>query len=637
MAADSPSGKLAVILHADVAGSTRLVQIDEQIAHQRIQEIFHRLGEMVSAYHGRVLELRGDALLAEFERASDAVSAALAFQAESSEYNNSLEDEIKPIVRIGISMGEVIIADGTMTGEGVVLAQRLEQLADPGTIVIQGAAYETVPGRYPFDFVNLGELEVKGFEETVRAFKVTLRQGDDLPPSELPVRKAGRNRIFGIAVVLLLTLITIMLLRSWQVENGPLIGGKESAVQSAKASLIVLPFNNLSDDSNQAYLAQGITEDITTDLSRIRGLFVVSRNTAFTYQNKVIDPKQISNELGVTYLLEGSIRRVDDLLRINVQLIDGKSGGHLWANRYDGSTDDVLVFQDNVIENIVSALSLKLDIERGKQIAATETTNPKAYDAFLRGWAHFRLRTPENYAEATRHFKRAIELDPDYSRAHAALASTYWEGWERWWHEPLGFEEWIGPRQEAERYLEIALKNPTALAHQVASEVRRQESRHKDMVREAETAVQLDPNDPNSYVALTWALALTGKPEEALTAVDRALALDPHHPAFYLYLKGFVKFMLKEYEVAADLLERALELNPDNFSAKNILIPTYAYLGKLDASKEQLASHPLPLSIDWVGYYWRYKEPRDWEHLAKGLRLAGVPDVATELPKPPKD
>ena len=637
MAADRPSGKLAVILHADVAGSTKLVQIDEQIAHQRIQEIFHRLGEMVSAYHGRVLELRGDALLAEFERASDAVSAALAFQADSYEYNNSLEDEIKPIVRIGISMGEVIIADGTMTGEGVVLAQRLEQLADPGTIVIQGAAYETVPGRYPFEFINLGEHEIKGFEETVRAFKVTLRQGDELPPSEQHHRKTGRNRIFVIAAVLLLTLITIVLSRSWQNENGPLIGGKESAAQSAKASLIVLPFNNLSNDSNQAYLAQGITEDITTDLSRIRELFVVSRNLAFTYQDKIIDPKQISNELGVAYLLEGSIRRVDDLLRINVQLIDGKSGGHLWANRYDGSTDDILVFQDNVIENIVSALSLKLDVERGKQIAATETTNPKAYDAFLRGWANFRLRTPENYAEASKHFKRAIELDPDYSRAHAALASTYWEGWERWWHEPLGFEEWLGPRQEAERYLEIALKNPTALAHQVASEVRRQESRHADMVREAETAVQLDPNDPNSYVALTWALALTGKPEEALTAVDRALALDPHHPAFYLYLKGFVKFMLKEYDVAADLLERALELNPANFSAKNILIPTYAYLGKLDAAKEQLASHPLPLSIDWVGYYWRYKEPSDWEHLAEGLRLAGVPDVATQLPKPPKD
>jgi tetratricopeptide (TPR) repeat protein len=246
-------------------------------------------------------------------------------------------------------------------------------------------------------------------------------------------------------------------------------------------------------------------------------------------------------------------------------------------------------------------------------------------------------RTPDDYAEAATHFKRAVSLDPEYSRAYAALAATYWEGWERWWYRQLGFEEWMGPRNEAEKYLEIALRKPTALAHQVASEVRRQQDRHADMVHEAETAVQLDPNDPNSYVGLSLALLLDGNAEGALMAADRAINLDPQNPAYYLYLKGMAQFSLEQYEQAAEFLERALELNPANFSPNNFLIPTYARLGRIDAARERVTKHPLPISIDWMKYYYRFRRPEDWIRFADGLRLAGVPDVATKLPPPPED
>jgi TolB-like protein/class 3 adenylate cyclase/Flp pilus assembly protein TadD len=633
-ASGQPSRKLAVILHADVSGSTELVQREELLAHARIQDTFQRFGATIGKYHGKVRELRGDALLGEFERASDAVTAALAFQTDQTRYLSGLDDCIQPRVRVGIAMGEVIVADGTITGTGVVLAQRIEQLTRPGGVGIQGAAYETIPGRFPFTYKNLGEHQVKGFENPVRLFEAELKEDTTLPAPSPPAKRPSRTELTVMAAAILLIGVALALYQPWHVVEAPAVGARPDP---AKASIIVLPFSNLSGEANQAYFSRGITEDITTDLSRITGLFVIARNTAFTYEAMAVDTQQISKDLGVKYVLEGSVRRVGDRLRINVQLIDGATGGHLWANRYDGSTDDVLEFQDKVIESVVSTLSLKLDVNQESRLFSLETDNPKAYDAFLQGWSHFLNRTPEDYAEAIVHFKRAVALDRDYSRAYAALAATYWEGWERWWYKQLGFDEWIGPRREAEKYLAIAMQNPTAMAHQVASEVARQEDRHTDMVREAKAAVHLDPNDPNSYIGLTLALMLDGDAEGALEAVSRAMVLDPHYPAYYLYLKGMAYFSRKNYAKATEYLERALERNPKNFSANNFLIPAYAYLGRIEDAEERVAWHPVPLSLDWMKYYYRYKNEQDWEHFAEGLRLAGVPEVATKVFRPPED
>jgi TolB-like protein/class 3 adenylate cyclase len=631
------TGRLAVILHADVAGSTALVQQNEQLAHERIQATFQRFGATIGKYHGYVRELRGDALLGEFERASDAVTAALAFQADQARYTAGIDDGIKPEVRVGIAMGEVIVADDTITGAGVVLAQRIEQLTEPGGVGIQGAAYETIPGRFPFEYESLGEHEVKGFDNPVRLFSASLKQDTDIPPPSPRTRRA-RGVAFALAALIVIAIGAGLLWLKPRLEDSRSSWIDSSLTPSADtASVVVLPFDNLSGDASQKYLADGITEDITTDLSRVPNLFVIARNSAFAYQDKTIDPKEVSRDLGVRYVLEGSVRRVGDLLRINVQLIDGKSGGHLWANRYDGTTDKIFEFQDSVIENVVSSLSLKLDADRHNRFAQSETTNPDAYDAFLQGWAHYVQRTPADYVEAASHFKHAVALDPEYSRAYAALAATYWEGWERWWYKQLGFDEWNGPREEAVKYLETAMMKPTALAHQVASEVYRQQDRHADMVREANAAVQMDPNDPFSYVALSLALLLDGDAEGALEAADRALILDPQNPAYYLYLKGMASFSLERYEQAADYLERAMKLNPANFSANNFLIPTYAHLGRIDAAKERVAKHPLPMSLDWMAYSYRFKNPEDWARYAEGMHLAGVPDVATKLPRPPED
>ena len=308
MGRDQLSRKLAVILHADVVGSTSLVQQDETLAHKRIQATFHQFSETISSYGGVTHELRGDALVAEFDRASDAVPAALAFQILNGEFNARLNDDIQPQLRIGISLGEVIIADNTITGAGVVLAQRLEQLADSGGIVVQGAVSETVPTRMPFDFESLGEQKLKGFELPVRAFAVSLKSGESVPLPEPNANKLDK---------------TVPL--------------NESSVQSVtteigKPSIAVLPFNNMSGDEEQEYFSDGMTEDMITELSRFHDLFVIARHSSFAFKNQAFDIVDIGNKLGVQYLVEGSVRKSSGHVRITAQLIEVATGSGIQRN-----------------------------------------------------------------------------------------------------------------------------------------------------------------------------------------------------------------------------------------------------------------------------------------------------------------
>ena len=313
MEKDQLSRKLAVILHADVVGSTALVQKNETLAHERIQSAFENFSEIIKAYGGIAREIRGDALVAEFDRASDAVAAALAFQIINGEFNSTLIDDIQPQLRIGISLGEVIIADNTITGAGVVLAQRLEQLAEPGGAVVQGSVSETVPSRMPFEFEGLGEQMVKGFDQPVRAFIATLKSGEKPPaPDE-------------------------MVSASEATPSGPQIPDEPS--------IAVLPFTNMSNDPEQEYFSDGITEDIITALSKISSMLVIARNSTFIYKGKAVDVKQVGRDQGVRYVLEGGVRKAGNRVRITAQLIDTTTGQHRWAERYDRNMEDIFAVQ----------------------------------------------------------------------------------------------------------------------------------------------------------------------------------------------------------------------------------------------------------------------------------------------------
>ncbi len=357
--AEQPTRKLAVILHADVVGSTVLVQRDERRAHGRITSAFQRFSQTIQEYGGQVHEIRGDAVVAEFSRASDAVCAAIAFQQGNTAHNKTLDDNIIPEVRIGISLGEVIMSDNTVTGAGVVLAQRVEQLAEPGGVCSTEAIREATPDRFPLVNENLGEQELKGFEKSVRVYAVRLQPDAEVPPPE-PQQATRRKQTPLVAVTLaLLVVVTIalVLLKPWEAREEPAAVENMALPLPDKPSIAVLPFDNLSGDSKQDYFADGVTESVITELSRFRNLFVIASNSTFGYQDKPMTTKQVSEELGVQYVLEGSVQRSTDRVRVNVQLVDALTGRHLWGERYDKELNDLFVVQDEVTGQIVATLA----------------------------------------------------------------------------------------------------------------------------------------------------------------------------------------------------------------------------------------------------------------------------------------
>ena len=646
MAERSPR-KLAVILHADVVGSTTLVQQNETLTHDRIQDAFTRFAATIKAYGGRTHELRGDALVAEFDRASDAVCSALAFQAKNAAFNATLDEDIRPELRIGISMGEVVIADGTVTGAGVVLAQRLEQLADPGGVCVQGAAYETVLQRLPFDFQSLGEQELKGFEEPVRAYAVTLKPGGVIPSPE--PRSATREakpawRLIGGAVVAVLILVGVGLAwwQPWVPREEPASVERMAFPLPDKPSIAVLPFTNMSGDAEQEYFVDGMTEDLITDLSQLSGLFVIARNSVFAYKDKVVKVKQVAEELGVRYVMEGSVRRVGNQVRINAQLIDATTGGHLWAKRYDGSMENVFALQDQVTEKIVAALAINLTAMERTGRGSTETEDPEVYETFLRGWVLYRQYTSDSFAAAIPQFEKVLTRDPTYGRAYAALADIYFQGWGRGWADKFGMPGMYQSWDRADEYMEKALKYPTALAHSVAARMLAKKAAEfigeegaldKGLV-EAKRAIELDPNNPVGYLALGKVLTELGRPAEAIQQIKAAMRLDPRQPTLYLSGLGYAQFMDEQYDAAAESLE-ALTKHP-SVAPWNWLIlgATYGQQDRMQAAQFALEkANALRFELGWHDYnisdhvkYWTFGNRSDRDRVVAALRKIGVPD-----------
>jgi len=633
--------KLAVLLHADVAGSTKLVQQDESLAHDRIQNAFNSLSKTIERYGGSVLEVRGDALIAEFARASDAVCAALSFQQVNSEHNTRLPDSLAPSMRIGISLGEVVIADHTVTGSGVIIAQRIEQIAEPGGLYITGAIYEAVPHRLPLDYSDMGKRELKGFDENVQVYKVSLKPGtnapgpDPLSSSEIayfrrlsPVKKW----IVGICMsALLIVFGTVTWIQPWKDHNSPSPVAEKISTSDDRPSIVVLPFSNMSDDPAQEYFADGVTEDLTTDLSKVSGLFVIARNSAFTYKGKAVDVLQVAEDLGVRYILEGSVRRAGAQLRINAQLIDASTGGHLWAERYDGTLDDIFGLQDQVTRNVVTVLAVQLSTAEQDRATSKQTSSSIAYDAFLQGWNEYLGQTPDSYRKAIEHFERTIELDPSYSRARAALAATYWQIWKRYWHAEVGIRRWHDARVLAEQILGRAMHNPTALAHQLASAMNLQRGKIREAAIDAEKAIAIDPNDPEGYIALAGTLSYRGDAIRAVQVVEHAMRLNPYYPQYYLYELGLAQFGLESFDQAASTLEKALALNPEDVWSMRVLLATYGQLGRDEEAsrirnKLSRTSFLELLSVKSALFWHQFEQPEDAERFAEGLRKAGVAD-----------
>jgi TolB-like protein/Flp pilus assembly protein TadD len=397
-----------------------------------------------------------------------------------------------------------------------------------------------------------------------------------------------------------------------------------------KPSIAVLPFENLSSDPNQEYFADGITEDLITDLSKISELFVIARNSVFTYKGRTVDVREIAAELGVRFILEGSVRRAGNEVRINAQLIDTSTGGHLWAERYDGVLDDVFGLQDQVTNKIVNVLAVTLSRSDGTE-TSQKTSNTKAYDEFLKGWNEYLKQNPENYKRAIVLFESAIELDPSYSRAYAALAATYWQSWKRLWHREIGERRWHNARVQAENFLSRAMQDPSQLAFQLASAMSLQKGKIEDAISQAEKAIAMDSNDPEGYIALAGALSHNGDVDKALLMVEQAMRLNPHYPPYYLYELGLAQFVAALYDDAASSFETAIAMNPEDLWSQRLLLATYGLLGRSDDAGRifnNLDSMHFfeSLSVKTASFWHPFQQPGDAERFAEGLRKAGVPD-----------
>ena len=593
---DTPSRKLAAMLHADVVGSTMLVQRDESLAHERIRDVFQRLSTTTSTYGGTAHEIRGDALVAEFSRASDAVCAALVFQTDNVDHNAALGDEIRPEVRIGISLGEVVVADGTVTGAGVVLAQRLEQLAEPSGVVVQGSVSETVPTRLPFEFESLGEQTLKGFDQPIRAFRVRLKAGDAVPEPEA-------------------------------VSAGSETTERPTIELPDKPSIAVLPFANMSGDPEQEYFSDGITEDIITALSRIPGLLVVARNSTMVYKGNAIDVKQVGREQGVRYVLEGSVRRSANRVRVSAQLIDATTGHHQWADRYDRVLDDVFAVQDDITHKIMVEMRVQVSVGEKARMLAGRTENVAAWERLLRADELGNRMIREDNLQARRLVEEALRIDPCYASAWTELGWTHWEDAYFGWTDSREHSE-EKALEAAERALELEEDYPNALAllgfvHQLKGE-------HDRAVELTERAVALAPNNAENIAEFAYALTFAGKAEEAVEMFNRAIRLSPIYPAWYLVGLGVCYYSMDEPNLAIGAFQEAIAIEPGSAFARLYLTSAFVEVGLMEDAK-QIARESMSIERDFSVRNWqrggaRFKNAKIGEKIIENLLEAGLPE-----------
>jgi TolB-like protein/class 3 adenylate cyclase/rhodanese-related sulfurtransferase len=562
--------RLTTILAADVVGYSRLMAADEAGTLTSLKAIRRELFEpKTTENHGRVVKLIGDGTLMEFGSVVDAVHFAVDVQQALVERNAKVPEDRRIAYRMGINIGDIIVEGDDIYGDGVNVAARLEALAEPGGICVSRTVFNHVKGKVDLDFEDLGEQLVKNIPEPVRVFKVLLDapvSGQTTVVSPAPKRFSRWPLAAGGLAVLLVVAGVALWQRPWESREEPASVEAMAFPLPDKPSIAVLPFNNMSDDASQEYFADGMTEDLITDLSKISGLFVIARNSSFSYKGQLVKVRQVAEELGVRYVLEGSVRRAGNEVRINAQLIDATTGGHLWAERYDGTLEDIFDLQDQVTEQIVAALAVSLTGEEQAQQARHGTENAAAHDAYLQGWAHYKLLTPEELAKAVPFFEAAIRLDPDYAQAHAALASLYWDVYQNDWAFDLGMP-----------------------AHAVQARMFASFVFPDDAVSEAEKAVALDGNDATALAGLADALIKADRAVEGLDYIEQAKRLDPHHPPSYLITLGAAQFGLERYEEAAATFARAVKRNPGNELPLIYLAASYGHLGRLregDAAME---------------------------------------------------
>ena len=606
--------KLTAILYADVAGYSRLTGEDEVGTHQQLAAGLDLISQSVKEGDGRVVHYAGDAVLAEFASVVAAVQTAVSIQRALEKHSVEKPEDKRLTFRIGVNFGEVIVDRDEIYGDGVNVAARLEERAPPGGICISDRVYSDIRGKIDVGIVDLGDQELKNIAEPVRVYRVLT--GPDSGSGAL--RQAGSKKSVNRAAAVAAVIVVVIGTALWQQTSGP-----EPTLQATtKPSIAVLPFTNSNSDTKDDFFSEGITNDIIIDLSKFQNLLVIASNSVSAYKGKTVDVKMVSRELGVRYVLEGNVLRRGERVRINVQLTDGTTGQHLWAERYDQAADNIWDIQDEITGRIVRTLAVRITEIEEQRVLAKSTENLEAYEYTLRGQALLARQSRTENFEARNLFRRAIELDPNYATAYAGLGWTYFEA-VRW--------GWTGSPQDAlqqahdlsQRAL-ILDTNDISGRHLLAS-VYNTRRRHDLSLIESERLIAINPNDAVSHaqqgIALTW----LGRPDGGIRALERALLFDPDMPADIFWHLGLAYYLKERYVDSAAVLERNIGRKTDPFWDYMVLAAVYAQMDrKEDAARAAQAVRQIDPQYKRLMRFGQFNNSADIERVSEGLRKAGL-------------
>ena len=636
----SETRKLAAILVSDVAGYSRLAGADEDRTLARLRTLRSDLIDpIISVHHGRVVKRTGDGSIIEFRSLVDAVRCAVEVQTAMIERNAGVPPEKRIEFRLGVHLGDVVEeSDGDLMGDGVNIAARLEGIAKPGAICLSEDAYRQVKGRLDLKVSDLGLTQLKNIAEPIRVYSLQVGAQADAKvatpsaPAQLSAASAPRRRS-----VLALSALAIALLLAAGAAAWHFVGANRSApiastpsAEAAHLSIVVLPFTNLSGDPTQDYFADGITENLTTDLSRLGGSFVVARNTAFAFKGKNVDARDIGKELGVRYVLEGSVQRDQNQVRVNAQLIDAKSGGHIWAERFDKPLANIFSMQDDIVASLASRLGAELMANEARR--AERTPNPDFMDLYFQGMAWFNKgRNPADIARARDFFERALALDPDNfdavlgrACADAQAATGYY------------LDEKAKRLASVEANLNRVLSQSpnNARAHYCLGRIEVQTKRGAEGIAESERALALNPNLASAHAVIGLAKLFDGHPEETESHELEALRVSPYDTEADVWVAyiALAKRYLGDYEGALSLYRRAKELNPNYPTGRFNMAATLVELGRLDEARAEVQAG---LALNPGFTLRRYRDGaqsdnpvflKGRERIIEDMRKAGVPE-----------
>ncbi|MDX1488105.1 MAG: tetratricopeptide repeat protein [Acidiferrobacterales bacterium] len=617
--------KLTTILYADVAGYSRLTGEDEEGTHRRLSAYLDAITHSIERHNGKVMHFAGDAVLAEFASVVNALTCAVAIQDDLKTRNQDLLKERRVQFRIGINIGDVIADRGEIYGDGVNIAARLESLADPGGICISRPVFDQVKNKLKLGYEHLGQQMVKNIAEPVNAYRVLLDPAlaGRVIGDKQPVMRWQWPAV-TVAVVLVVGGALIVLLRLWTPDVAPASVERMAFPLPDKPSIAVLPFDNLSGDLKKNVLADGITENIITALSKIPNLFVIARNSSFTYKGKAVKVSQVAEELGVRYVLEGSVQGSGERVRVTAQLIDVLSGHHQWAERYDRNVKDFFALQDEIALNVVTQLEVQLTEGDKARLQHHGTGNLEAVLLAVQSREYMRRFTKEDNRRARELAQQAIELDPKFSEAYVRLGWTHYLDAQAGWSESPS-ESFNRAVVLAQKALELDDAYPDTYLLLGALHLLLKE--HDTAIAFAEKGVALRPNQASNLALLAFILNYAGEPDRAIALLDKAMRLSPYYPDWYLGELGRASLLTGQYGKAIAALTERIRRNPDSSEAQVLLAAAYGATGQGEQARavltEFLKARP-GYTLEQYAQGEYYKDPQDLQRVLDGLRQAGL-------------